>query len=184
MHRTQSIHHNVLLGNNRCPKHTMVHPVFRRMDEHTHMLTVIVPKCWRWGAFIWARTRASKSSSRSSGRRAAAGSCGGGDRGGCPPSTVEGWRGVDQYVKIESDATHPAIPSPPSPSSPPTLFVPLGSSPTYASSTTLQPPLPGPAEGIAAQSTDLSPTHYLLRRRVTFVRSLQKVLRRFVLSFH
>lgn len=46
---------------------------------------------------------------------AAAGSCGGGDRG-FPPSAVGGWRGVDQYVKIESDATHPAIPPPALPS--------------------------------------------------------------------
>lgn len=56
-------------------------------------------------------------------------------------SPRRGWRGVDQYVKIESDATHPAPPSP---------FEPQ--------------PLPGPAEGIAAQSTDLSPTHHFLRR--------------------
>ena len=68
---------------------------------------------------------------------AAAGNCGGGDRGFTPR---RGWRGVDQYVKIESDATHPAPLAP---------FEPQ--------------PLPGPAEGIAAQSTDLSPTHHFLR---------------------
>ncbi|KOX67960.1 hypothetical protein WN51_07940 [Melipona quadrifasciata] len=78
---------------------------------------------------------------------AAAGNCGGGDRGFTPPPPSSssplprrGWRGVDQYVKIESDATHPAPLAP---------FEPQ--------------PLPGPAEGIAAQSTDLSPTHHFLR---------------------
>ena len=98
----------------------------------------------RWGAFIWARTRASKSGGRSSGL-----CCGRqlrGWRSGLhlppppPPPPGRGWRGVDQYVKIESDATHPAPLAP---------FEPQ--------------PLPGPAEGIAAQSTDLSPTHHFLR---------------------
>lgn len=55
-----------------------------------------------------ARTRASKSGGRSSGL-----CCGRqlrGWRSGLHPR--RGWRGVDQYVKIESDATHPAPQAP------------------------------------------------------------------------
>lgn len=135
------------------------------MDEHA-CADGYSPKRWRWGTFIWAHAHAQASPVVGPVAVAAAGSCGGGDRG-FPPSAVGGWRGVDQYVKIESDATHPAIPPPPFPA-PLFPLCPLGSSPPYASSTTLQPRLPGPAEGIAAQSTDLSPTHHFLRRRVDF----------------
>lgn len=42
-----------------------------------------------------------------------------------------GWRGVDQYVKIESDATHPAVPPVRSSIRPPsvlTLYIPLSRS--------------------------------------------------------
>lgn len=138
-----------------------VHPVFRRMDEH-RVLTVIVRNVGD-EAHLYRHAHAQASPVVGPVAVAAAGSCGGGDRG-FPPSAVGGWRGVDQYVKIESDATHPAIPPPPAAFP----LCPLGSSPPYASSTTLQPPLPGPAEGIAAQSTDLSPTHHFLRRRVDF----------------
>lgn len=71
------------------------------LDGHSDVV-----KRRRWDAFIWVRTRASKSGGRSSGR-----SCGRqlrGWRSGLHP--CRGWRGVDQYVKIESDATHPAPP--------------------------------------------------------------------------
>lgn len=89
-----------------------VHPVFRRMDEH-RVLTVIVRNVGD-EAHLYRHTHAQASPVVGPVAVAAAGSCGGGDRG-FPPSAVGGWRGVDQYVKIESDATHPAIPPPPCP---------------------------------------------------------------------
>lgn len=96
-----------------------VHSVFRRMDEH-RVLTVIVRNAGD-EAHLYRHAHAQASPVVGPVAVAAAGSCGGGDRG-FPPSAVGGWRGVDQYVKIESDATHPAIPPPPCPLS---LFVPL-----------------------------------------------------------
>lgn len=90
------------------------------MDEHA-CADGYSPKRWRWGTFIWAHAHAQASPVVGPVAVAVAGSCGGGDWG-FPPSAVGGWRGVDQYVKIESDATHPAIPPPPCPLPP---FVPL-----------------------------------------------------------
>lgn len=98
------------------------HPV-SRSDEwmNTRVLTVIVRNAGD-EAHLYGHAHAQASPVVGPVAVVAAGSCGGGDRGS-PPSAVGGWRGVDQYVKIESDATHPAIP--PSPLCPPSLFVPL-----------------------------------------------------------
>jgi hypothetical protein len=93
-----------------------VHPV-SRSDEwmNTRVLTVIVRNAGD-EAHLYGHAHAQASPVVGPVAVAAAGSCGGGDRGSLP-SAVGGWRGVDQYVKIESDATHPAIPLPP-PSAP------------------------------------------------------------------